>query len=76
MARVMVQARRLPRRSMAATQKRPLTRAFTAVRVTRIELAWPAWKVAVCVCTSATGGGEVCPRDVVNDRVSPGLMAR
>ena len=34
----------LPRRSMAATQKRPLTRAFTAERVTRIELAWPAWK--------------------------------
>ena len=33
-----------PRRSMAATQKRPLTRAFTAERVTRIELAWPAWK--------------------------------
>jgi hypothetical protein len=45
-------------------------------RVTRIELAWPAWKVAVSLCTSATAGGELCPRDAMNDWVSPWLMAR
>jgi hypothetical protein len=37
-------------------------------RVTRIELAWPAWKVAVTARTSAISDGGVCSGDTVNDR--------
>jgi hypothetical protein len=44
MARVMAQARRPATQKHGRNTKRPLTRAFTAERVTRIELAWPAWK--------------------------------
>jgi hypothetical protein len=57
-------------------RKREIPRDFPVERVTRIELAWPAWKVAVSVCTSPTPGAKVCPRDAVNDRVSPCLMTR
>jgi hypothetical protein len=46
----------------------PLTRAFAVERVTRIELAWPAWKVAVTVRTCAISEGGVCSGDTVNDR--------
>jgi hypothetical protein len=39
-----------------------LTRRFVVEQVTRIELAWPAWKVPVSVCTREAAGREVFAR--------------
>ena len=44
MARVMARPRRAVTQKHGGTAKGPLTRAFAVERVTRIELAWPAWK--------------------------------
>ena len=38
---------------LGGTTKRPLDKGFTVERVTGIEPAWPAWKAAVTVRTSA-----------------------
>jgi hypothetical protein len=38
-----------------------LTRRFVVERVTRIELAWPAWKVAVVAPAGGTAGGKGVP---------------
>ena len=53
-----------------------LTMAFAVERVTRIELAWPAWKVATAVL--AGGHRVVCVRfqPTLDDCDSPCLMAR
>jgi hypothetical protein len=53
------------------TLKGELTRSDDLERVTRIELAWPAWKVAVTVRTCAISEGGVCSADTVNDRTWP-----
>jgi hypothetical protein len=45
-------------------------------RVTRIELAWPAWKFALGVRMGEFPHCAACPRVAVNDHVSPRLMAR
>jgi hypothetical protein len=44
MARVMARPRRAVTQKHGGTAKGPLTMAFAMERVTRIELAWPAWK--------------------------------
>jgi hypothetical protein len=54
----------------------PLTRAFAVERVTRIELAWPAWKVALGERLRAISACEKCPEDAADYRLSPCLMAR
>ena len=54
----------------------PLARAFAVERVKRIEFAWPAWKVALGVRTSAFPASGACPGNTVNDRLSPCLMVR
>jgi len=53
-----------------------MTRAFAVERVTRIELAWPAWKVATAVL--AGGHRVVCVRFqlTLDDCDSPCVMAR
>ena len=44
MARIMARARRAVAQMHGAIAKSALPRAFAVERVTRIELAWPAWK--------------------------------
>jgi hypothetical protein len=66
---------RSPARGLSGTIS-PLARAFGLERVTRIELAWPAWKVARGVRMDACPDCAACPGVAVNDHVSPYLMAR
>ena len=49
--------------------KAALTRSDAVERVTRIELAWPAWKVAVALRICAISDGGMCSGDTVNDYV-------
>ena len=51
-------------------------RRFAAERVTRIELAWPAWKIALGKRLRAISACEKCPEDTADHRLSPYLMAR
>jgi hypothetical protein len=59
-----------------AELKSELTRSDALERVTRIELAWPAWKVATAVL--AGGHRVVCVRFqlTLDDCDSPCVMAR
>jgi hypothetical protein len=62
--------------SNLGTLKAKLARSDDLERVTRIELAWPAWKVATAVL--AGGHRVVCVRFqlTLDDCDSPCLMAR
>jgi hypothetical protein len=42
-------------------------RVNAAEQVTRMELAWPAWKVAITLRTRAISGGEMCSGDTVKN---------
>ena len=51
------------------TLKLELTRSDALQRVTRIELAWPAWKVAVAARTRVILDGGMSSGDTVNDHI-------
>ena len=74
-AHAMARPQCAPLKAHGGIAKAALTRAFAAERVTRIELAWPAWKVAVAVRRHAIPDGGVCSGDAVSDRLQPFVMA-
>ena len=57
------------RRTVSYWYQYCLTRRFVVERVTRIELAWPAWKVAVAARTRVILDGEMSSGDTVIDHI-------
>ena len=62
-------------RRTVTTKNSVLSRTLAVERVTGIEPAWPAWKVALGLRGGLCSGGEPCSTATMNDPASPCLMA-